>query len=33
MGFNCLIKLLTKRVGVFKKVFGNLTYDMEIDKH
>ena len=32
-GFNWLIKLLTKRVGVFKKVFGNLTYDMEIDKH
>lgn len=32
-GFNWLIKLMTKRIGVFKKVFGNLTYDMRIDEH
>ncbi len=30
-GFNWLIKLMTKRVSVFKKVFGNLTYDKRID--
>lgn len=32
-GFNWLIKLLTKRLGVFKKVFGDLTYDKGIDEH
>lgn len=30
-GFNWLIKLLTKRVGVFKKVFGSLTYDKSMN--
>lgn len=30
-GFNWLIKLLTKRIGVFKKVFGSLTYDKSMN--
>ncbi len=30
-GFNWLISLMTKRVKVFKKVFGTLTYDKEMN--
>ncbi len=30
-GFNWLIKLMTKRINIFKKVFGSLTYDKEMN--
>lgn len=30
-GFNWLIGLLTKRINVFKKVFGSLTYDKKMN--
>ena len=30
-GFNWLVRLLTKHIKVFKKVFGNLTYDKEMN--